>query len=384
EKTVQQYLATLSEKDFVQSTQGIWFQSGHRLLVSNQGTTPLPAASLTKIATSLAALETWGANHRFETRFGITGPIQAGVVQGDLVVQGSGNPFFIWEEAIAVGNALQKRGIQRINGNLVIADKFYMNYESDPTTVGKLLLQGLNAKIWSPEAEAQYLTLPKGTARPQIEIAGSVQVAQQPLAKQLVLLRHQSLTLAQILKLVNIYSNNPMSEMLAESVGGAAKVAEKAALMAGVPVSEIQLVNGSGLGEENKISPRATCAMLIAIERYLKSSTTPQGGAYTIADLFPVSGLDQQGTLAYRQIPVNAAVKTGTLNQVSALAGVLPTRDRGLVYFSIINRGGDLEGFRNQQDRLLQDLLQAWGTATSLPTALKPNREANESPKIGG
>ena len=109
--TLEQYLGELSKKGSVASSQGVWFQSGPLLLSSNQGTVPLPAASLTKVATSLASLDTWGASHRFDTLFSAAGPIKNGVLQGDLIVTGGGDPLFIWEEAIAVGNALNRMGI---------------------------------------------------------------------------------------------------------------------------------------------------------------------------------------------------------------------------------------------------------------------------------
>ena len=44
-------------------------------------------------------------------------------------------------------------------------------------------------------------------------------------------------------------------------------------------------------------------------------------------------------------MPTATVMKTGTLNDVSALAGVMPTRDRGLVWFAIINRGTNVSGF---------------------------------------
>ena len=66
------------------------------------------------------------------------------------------------------------------------------------------------------------------------------------------------------------------------------------------------------------------------------------------------------GTLIYRQLPANAALKTGSLAQVSSLAGVFPTRDRGLVWFAIINYGNQVEYLRQQQDLLLQELSQDW------------------------
>ncbi len=80
--TVQQYVQSLQTLGAT-SEQGIWLQSGPVLLANHQGTTPLPAASLTKIATSLAALSTWGANYQFATTLSTTGTIANGVLQRD-------------------------------------------------------------------------------------------------------------------------------------------------------------------------------------------------------------------------------------------------------------------------------------------------------------
>lgn len=360
------YLKTLSGKGISQTQQGIWLQSGPALLVEHQGMIPRSAASLTKIATTLAALETWGPQKQFETQVAATGPIQNGVLQGDLVIRGSGDPFFVWEEAIALGNALQQRGIRRVTGRLVIVGDFYMNYQRNPLIAGQFLQQGLNAQRWPATARAQYNRMAKGTSLPQVEIAQGVQVATLPNPKQYLVVRHFSLPLSQILKEMNVYSNNEMSEMLAKSLGGAQQVAVKASQGAGVPLEEIQLINGSGLGVENRISPRAVIAMFMTIQRQI------QPHQLTLADLFPVSGRDRRGTMKTRNIPTGTIIKTGTLNQVSALAGVMPSRDRGLIWFTIINNGGGFEQFRRDQDQFLQQLSRNWGVANPVPAAIVP------------
>jgi D-alanyl-D-alanine carboxypeptidase/D-alanyl-D-alanine-endopeptidase (penicillin-binding protein 4) len=338
-----------------EGTQGVWIQSGMTVVGSYQGTVPLPAASLTKIATTLASLDKWGPTHQFETLVSATGPVQNGVLQGDLVVTGSGDPFFVWEEAIALGNSLNQLGIRSVTGNLVIVGDFAMNYEEKTLKSAGFLLQGLNSNLWPPEAVAQYNLMPKGTAKPQVAIAGTVQVATNPVPKTTLLLRHKSLPLSDILKELNIYSNNAMSEMLTKVMGGAKERSKLAAKSANVPLEEIQLVNGSGLGVENRLSPHAVCAMLKTVEQFL------QPHQLSTLDIFPVAGRDKRGTMEGRRIPVGSAVKTGTLNQVSALAGFLPTRDRGQVCFAIINGGTDVEGFRVQQDELLGRLAKHWG-----------------------
>jgi len=365
---LQQYLKGLASEGLPIEAQGIWLQSGPMVLSNNQGAMPLPAASLTKIATTLVALDTWGTDHRFETVISTTAPIQQGVVNGDLVIKSGGDPLFVWEQAFAVGNALNKLGIAKVTGNLVIVGNFQMNFEVMPDKAGALLKQALNAATWSEDAIAQYQNLPPGTPRPQLEIAGAVRVVPEgSLPQTQEVLRHQSLPLVQILKLMNVYSNNVIAQTLADLAGGAPIVAQKAAALSGVSAQEVLLANGSGLGVENRISPRAVCAMLSAVQRYAIAHSL------TIADLFPIAGKDQ-GTIQERPIPGGSVVKTGTLNDVSGLAGVLPTRDRGLIWFVIMNRGSDLDGLRAQQNQLLQGLTRQWGAVTSMPLAIAPRR----------
>jgi D-alanyl-D-alanine carboxypeptidase/D-alanyl-D-alanine-endopeptidase (penicillin-binding protein 4) len=241
-----------------------------------------------------------------------------------------------------------------------------MNFESNPLTAGNLLKQGIDSEIWPEEAETQYKSLPPGTPRPAVEIQGSVKVM--PSAPNTVqpLVRHYSLPVAELLKKMNMYSNNMMAQMLADAAGGAPVVARKVAEAAGVPPAEIQLSNGSGLGEENRISPRAAVAIFQAIELYLQPYNM------TVADVFAIAGKDL-GVLKERKIPTLSVVKTGTLNSVASIAGAMPTQKQGPVWVAIMNGGENLEGFRAQQDVLLNSLLSRWGAVPSAPAELSPS-----------
>lgn len=354
EEIVTDYLQNITALGFSLDTQGVWIQSDWACLGQNKSNSPLSAASLTKIATSIAALETWETDHRFETLIYTVGSLKDGVLTGDLVIQGSGDPLFVWEEAITLGNQLNKLGIRKVIGNLIIVDNFSMNFKSDPQTSGEMLKVGLDKSRWRRILEQEYQSFPPNTPRPQVAIAGKVQVQSNLPESSQLLIRHQSLTLAELLKQMNLYSNNAMAESLAQSMGGATIVAQKAAKAANVPLEEIQLINGSGLGVENRISPQASVAMLIGIQKKLK------GNPLNVTDIFPMAGRDTTGTVKWRNLPDGVAVKTGTLAQVSALAGVIPTKERGQVWFSIINHGYNIERFRVEQDRLLQRLADHW------------------------
>lgn len=379
--TVQEYLKALVTSKLIDpnltQSQGIWMQSGPMLMANHQGSTPLPAASLTKIATSLVSLKTWGPDHQFDTLVSATGPIQNGVLQGDLVIAGGNDPMFVWEEAIALGNTLNKMGIKQVKGNLVITGNFMMNFQPNPIVAGQTLKQALNYTTWSRPANYVYSIMPKGTPKPQVVIAGTVKLDPQINSQQTVLLRHRSLPLKQLIKEMNVFSNNEMAQMLADSVGGTQVVQLTAAQLARVPQSEIQLINGSGLGPENRISPRAVCAMLMALQREALFHQL------TLSDLLLISGFDRRGTIHGRHMPSATVFKTGTLRDVSSLAGVIPTRDRGLVWFAILNRGNNVSGFRAGQDQFLQRLVQQLQVAPALPTAITPHSAINTVPELG-
>ncbi|NJR52161.1 MAG: D-alanyl-D-alanine carboxypeptidase, partial [Leptolyngbyaceae cyanobacterium CSU_1_3] len=59
-KLVQQYLGQLVTQGFSDKSQGVWMQASDVLLANHQGTVPLPAASLTKVATYSRRLQRWG------------------------------------------------------------------------------------------------------------------------------------------------------------------------------------------------------------------------------------------------------------------------------------------------------------------------------------
>ncbi len=352
---IEDYLAKLEQQGFSSQNQGIWLQTSDQLLAYHGDDQPLSGASLTKIATTLAALKTWKLDHQFITEVSITGPIQQGVLLGDLIIHGGNDPLFVGGEAVGLGSVLNQMGIQEIAGDLVISGPFVMEFESNPQQAGQLLLNGFNGQVvpGDPKYPKYNLTIAP-VSIPRISLKGSI-VSGSPERKGEVIVRHLSLPMLEILKQLNVHSNNHVADQLAQLMGGASVVVQKVAAE-GIPAPEVQLTNGSGLGQANQLSPRAVSGLFQAIQRYLK----PQN--LTVADLFPVAGRDL-GTIKERNLPTTAVVKTGTLWNVSALAGVLPTRQFGPVWFTIINGGpSNTEGFRKEQDRFLQTLSQRWGS----------------------
>lgn len=358
---VDQYLQTLARQGLDTQKQGIWIQSDWAILGDNQGKIPVPAASLSKIATTITSINTWGFAHRFLTKVYTTGAINNGILEGDLIIEYGGDPLFVWEEAIVLGNKLQQLGINQVKGDLIVVGSWQMNFEDSPLKSAEMLKQSLDSKNWSKIIEKQYQEMKNKPVRSSIEIQGLVKKVDILPDNTQLLLTHQSLTLREILRSMNVYSNNKIAESLAQQMGGGAKVAQLASKIANVPPEEILLINGSGLGVDNRISPRASCRMLMALERQL------EGSNFNFGDLFAVAGVDKKGTVEYRNIPYGIPSKTGTLSVVSALAGVISTRERENVYFAVINYGSDIEDLRRKQDVLLRNLEKHWTFQPLLP-----------------
>lgn len=371
QQQILEILDGLAAKGFDAAKQGVWIQTHDTLLANVRGTTPFPAASVTKIATTLAALRVFEVDRRFVTEFRTTGTLQNGVLDGDLVVVGNLDPMFVWEDAIEVGNLLNQLGIDRVSGDLILAGTFYMNFEEDVAYSGELLKQGLNANLWNAEAETQYRTLPPDTPRPQLDIAGTVRVVSDPPENARLRIRHESIPVAGLLKQMNRYSNNAIAHTFAKAMGGADVVVREVLAATGVPEEEIQLINGSGLGKENQISPRTAVAMYLAINRELASRNM------TVSDVVAIAGVDE-GILLVRPLPRLATIKSGSLNGVSTISGGLPTRDRGVVWFAMMNGGTDTETLRSTQEALLQALESQWGAVDTLPRELATNGETSQ------
>jgi serine-type D-Ala-D-Ala carboxypeptidase/endopeptidase (penicillin-binding protein 4) len=381
EQTIAQYLQTLKAQGLDTQKQAVWLRTDGVQLIDRNGTIPVSAASLTKTATSLAAITTWGLDKRFETIVSTNGKINQGTLEGDLIIKGGGDPLFVWEDAIALAQSLNQLGINRVSGNLLIADKFHMNYKADPQKAGEFLKQaftGINlppALLNTELKDVNIVKLPtapteRATKLPQVPIFGQVIVTAEVPTTVTPLIRHQSLQMVDIIRQMNIYSNNEIAQILADSVGGAEQVMKIVSTAAKFPPAEIQIINGSGLGVENRLSPRAVCQIFRTLHQTLQPANL------NLADIFPVAGAEYIGTLKDRNLPAGTTMKTGTLNEVSALGGVLPTRDRGLVWFVIVNKGSQIAKLRQQQDTLLQSLVKTWGAVKPAPLVVTKHDRA--------
>lgn len=90
-------------------------QSG-QVLEEGDGATGLPPASVTKAVTALYALDALGPGYRFETRLFATGVLEGGVLKGDLVLAGGGDPTLDTDALAALAAGLKKAGVREVRG----------------------------------------------------------------------------------------------------------------------------------------------------------------------------------------------------------------------------------------------------------------------------
>lgn len=89
-------------------------------------------ASITKIITAAAALEYLGPTLKLETELWSSAPIQNGVLKGDLVLKGAGDPGFVSESMWFLVNELVRTGVKTIEGNIVVDDGKFDSIRFDP------------------------------------------------------------------------------------------------------------------------------------------------------------------------------------------------------------------------------------------------------------
>lgn len=109
-------------------------------LIDKNGEIGLAPASTQKVFTAIAAYELLGKNYVYNTLLGYNGKINNGVLTGDIILKGSGDPslgswrYAITNDSVLITNwinAIANAGIKKITGNLIIDDT-YFEYQPMP------------------------------------------------------------------------------------------------------------------------------------------------------------------------------------------------------------------------------------------------------------
>ena len=84
------------------------------------GALPRPPASVTKSLTTLYGLESLGPDYRFATRLLATGPVRDGVLDGDLILAGGGDPTLLTDDLATLAAQAADLGLRRVGGRFLV------------------------------------------------------------------------------------------------------------------------------------------------------------------------------------------------------------------------------------------------------------------------
>ncbi|MDD2914316.1 MAG: D-alanyl-D-alanine carboxypeptidase/D-alanyl-D-alanine-endopeptidase [Gallionella sp.] len=101
-------------------------------IVSQNAKLALNPASTMKLLTTLAGLETLGPAYRWKTEAYLDGKLENGVLQGNLVFKGYGDPKLTVEQFWMWLHELRQRGLREIRGDIVLDRSFFGPINHDP------------------------------------------------------------------------------------------------------------------------------------------------------------------------------------------------------------------------------------------------------------
>ncbi|MFZ0218918.1 MAG: D-alanyl-D-alanine carboxypeptidase/D-alanyl-D-alanine-endopeptidase [Candidatus Aquirickettsiella sp.] len=117
--------ATAFANENIQSSELLVDLTHPKILYSKNAQLRLTPASVTKLFIAASALTHWGARHTFSTQVYARGHIKAGILYGDLIFYGLGDPEFTNEKIWSLINNLQQIGLKKITGNLVVNTSYF-------------------------------------------------------------------------------------------------------------------------------------------------------------------------------------------------------------------------------------------------------------------
>ena len=105
---------------------------------------PRNPASVEKMVTTLVALDLLGPAYRWKTEFSVLGEVRDGVVDGDVLMKGYGDPYLVTERFWQMLRQVRLEGISGINGNLLLDDSYFDVGDFDPAAFDREPLRAYN------------------------------------------------------------------------------------------------------------------------------------------------------------------------------------------------------------------------------------------------
>lgn len=334
-------------------------------LYASGATQPAIPASTTKLFTGIAALHALGPDRTFETRVVAAGPTAGGVLDGDLVVVGGGDPTLTNDATpesypapatlASLARRVRKAGIRRVTGDLVVDASVFDGPGLAPGWKPTYVTEGSVAPIRGFLVDGGRVRIDDDARYGEPDVAGA--------AKLRVFLRKAGVRIGDTIRrgvapstgetvatvtsppvgaLVErmlIRSDNELAESLARHVAIERGLpADFAGVAQAVPatirelgVTPPTIHDGSGLSRLNRVTPEQLVAVLLAATRQDRYRALLTG--------LPVAAFSGTLSTRYDKPPARTAAgrvraKTGSLDNVATLAGTIETATGRVLVFA--------------------------------------------------
>jgi len=361
-------------------------------LVSINHTETMIPASNTKLFTTAAALELLGGDYLLSTKIlADDDDISDGTIEGNIYIQGFGNPTFTTEDLEELINQLYQSGLRKVTGNVVGDDTYFDDVYSRDDWISEehanvklppisALVIDRNRTIITKKRKGRYRNYFVNVENPPLFaakkfreklISFGVEVTGNPISGQAdenaKPLLDSSIKLRELLQMINKNSDNFYAECLFKTLGSAYSGQQgnsffsTQAILNYIEDNSIysigtKIVDGSGISRFDQVTAGALVGLLEKVYFNFKQ----------FDDFFnslSIAGVD--GTLRKRMIGTpaenNFRGKTGTLNGVSSIAGYVTTADDDDIIVCIMfeyTKGGTSK-YKSIQDGIIE-ILAGW------------------------
>jgi D-alanyl-D-alanine carboxypeptidase/D-alanyl-D-alanine-endopeptidase (penicillin-binding protein 4) len=162
-------------------------------------------ASTIKLLTTYAALELLGPAYTWPTEAYTSGTLQDGILAGDLILKGQGDPSLTLENFWLLLRNLRGRGLRDIRGDLVLDRGYFASAEHDParfddqptrpynTGPDALLVSFKAVRLqFIPEPETRSVRIVPQPALPQVQIVNNLVLDDAPCNDWVGRLKHEA------------------------------------------------------------------------------------------------------------------------------------------------------------------------------------------------
>jgi D-alanyl-D-alanine carboxypeptidase/D-alanyl-D-alanine-endopeptidase (penicillin-binding protein 4) len=338
-------------------------RTGETLFAQNSRLALRPASN-EKLATTFSALTALGPTFRIETDVLGEGQLSGTTWLGDLVLKGYGDPALSAAQLNKLARQVVADGIEHVSGQILGDEswfdtrrtgigwkpQFYLH--ESPALSALIVNRGWTGRYETARPALMATELFRSDLRHAgvtVEGGSALGVAS---AQAVPLADVESAPLSALLRHMDVYSDNFYAEMVLKEVGAvqgsagssAAGVAVERRVLgaAGVPLTGVRMVDGSGLSLLDRWTPLGLSTLL----RTMWDDPTLR--PYVLPAL-PIAG--ETGTLEHRMRsgPAHGLVraKTGTTDNSSALSGFVGDR----YAFSILENGYPVRALSAEQSQ---------------------------------